>query len=78
MPLRLRDLFKLTENIENLIQWLFQLGLVLELSGVSCKFCDKGRFGLERTRHSVLTSVAGVVLTKHVVRRCQLDRDPGS
>ena len=48
MPLRLRDLFKLTENIENLIQWLFQLGLVLELSGGSCKFCDKGRFGLRK------------------------------
>ena len=48
MPLRLRDLFKLTENIENLIKWLFQLGLVLELSGVSCKFCDKVRFGLRK------------------------------
>ena len=48
MPLRLRDLFKLTENIENLIQWLFQLGLVLELSSVSCKFCDKGWFGLRK------------------------------
>ena len=48
MPLRLRNLFKLAENIESLIQWLFQLGLVLELSGVSCKFCEKGRFGLRK------------------------------
>lgn len=48
MPLRLRNLFKLTESIENLIQWLFQLGLVLELSGVECKFCEKGRFGLRK------------------------------
>lgn len=48
MPLRLRDLFKVTENIEKLIQWLFQLGLVLDLSGVLCQFCDKGRFGLRK------------------------------
>lgn len=48
MPLRLRDLFKLTENTDRLIQWLFQLGLFLELSGVSCKYCDKGRFGLRK------------------------------
>ena len=48
MPLRLCNLFKLTENIESLIQWLFQLGLVLELSGVSCNFCEKGRFGLRK------------------------------
>lgn len=48
MPLRLRDLFKVIENIEKLIQWLFQLGLVLDLSGVLCQFCDKGRFGLRK------------------------------
>ena len=41
MPLMLRNLFKLTESIENLMQWIFQLVLVLELSGVSCKFCEK-------------------------------------
>ena len=29
MPLRLRNLFKIAENIESLINWLFQLGLVL-------------------------------------------------
>ena len=48
MPLRFRNLFQLAENIESLIQWLFQLGLVSELNGVSCKFCEKGRFGLRK------------------------------
>ena len=48
MPLRLRNLLKLSENIKSLIQWLFQLGLVLELSGVLCKYCEKGRFGLRK------------------------------
>ena len=48
MPLRLRNLFKLTENIESLVHWLFQLGLILDLSGMWCKFCDKGRFGLRK------------------------------
>ena len=48
MPLRLRNLIKPTENIESLVHWLFQLGLILDLSGVLCKFCDKGRFGLRK------------------------------
>lgn len=48
MPLRLRDLFRLTVDVENLIQWLFQLGLLLNLSGIDCIFCDKGRFGLRK------------------------------
>ena len=48
MPLRLRNLFKIAENIESLINWLFQLGLVLQLGGVLCKFCEKGRFGLRK------------------------------
>ena len=47
----LRNQFKLTGNIESIIHWLFQLiklGLILELSGVSCKFCENGRFGLRK------------------------------
>ena len=48
MPLRLRNLFKPKENIESLVHWLFQLGLILELSGVLCKFCGKGRFRLRK------------------------------
>ena len=48
MPLGLRNLFKLSENIESLVHWLFQLGLILELSGVLCRFCEKGRFGLRK------------------------------
>ena len=45
MPLGLRNLFKLSENI---VHWLFQLGLILELSGVLRRFCEKGRFGLRK------------------------------
>ena len=41
-------------------------------------FVIKVFLACERTRLSVLTNVAGAVLTKHVVRTCQFDRDPGS
>ena len=62
---------QLAKKIESLIQWLFQIGLVLELSGVHVNFVKKVVLGSERTRRSVQISVAGVVLTKHAVKRCQ-------
>ena len=67
MTLRLRYLFKLSESIASLIQWLFQLGLVWELSGVPCQYCEKGRFDLS----SVQIRVDSAARTKHAVRKCR-------
>ena len=46
MPLKLKDLYRITQSVQNLIQWLFSLGLLLNLEGKSCEVCDKGHFGL--------------------------------
>ena len=46
MPLKLKDLYKKCALVETLIQWLFTLGLLLDLRGKDCEICEKGRFGL--------------------------------
>ena len=48
MPLKLRDLFKIVDTVENVIIWLFNLGLILDLSGRKCDFCKIGNFGLRK------------------------------
>lgn len=48
MPTRLFDLFGKCSSVENLISWLFQLGLLLSLGGCACKSCQEGRFGLRK------------------------------
>lgn len=48
MPFKLRELFKITDHTEILIDWLLKIGLLLNLSGIVCQFCEKGRFGLRK------------------------------
>ena len=48
MPLKLKDLSKKCESIESVIDWLFGLGLLLNLSSCICNFCKAGHFGLRK------------------------------
>ena len=48
MPYKLKDLGRICENVEVLIDWLIQLNLLLNLKDCVCKFCDFGHFGLRR------------------------------
>ena len=48
MPLKLRDIVKIVDTVENIIIWLFNLGLLLDLSGRKCDFCKIGNFGLRK------------------------------
>ena len=48
MPFKLRNLFENTATVEKTINWLFSIGLILNLSGKYCDFCQKGEYKLVR------------------------------
>ena len=48
MPYKLKDLGKLCESLEVIINWLIQLNLIIDLKDCVCKFCNFGHFGLRK------------------------------
>lgn len=48
MAFKLKDLYRLTTSVEILIEWLFSLGLLLNLKGELCCYCEIGHFGLRK------------------------------
>ena len=48
MPIKLKDLAVICSSVGNIIDWLLKLGLLLNLSGCACKFCESGTFGFRK------------------------------
>lgn len=48
MPLRLKDIFRICESADKVIQWCISVGIILNLAGERCKKCNHGHFGLRK------------------------------
>ena len=80
MPCKLKDLGKLCESLEVIINWLIQLILIIVLNDCVCKLCNFGHFGLRKDTsfsRDCMEMLQQKMSQKRVRRTCRFEKDLG-
>jgi hypothetical protein len=69
MPMKFKDLVKICDSVESIINWLIQVGLTLNICASICKSCDFGVLDYGRTVLTAVTATFGDAATINATRK---------